>query len=535
MEQAQQEKVYMERLPLVAMQIRSALGNIYYGMQKLAPADERDEDPILDANAAMLYHGYFRLLRLAKNLESASMLNRKELLPTENTDLKVWLDEIIREAEVPFELKGVQLEMVCEERYAITAVNEPWLSQALWQLLSNALKACSAGGKVTVTLAVQKPHVLIKVKDTGCGIPADRQEMLFRWHMRPMTLDYVAGGVDSSAAAALLVQQGYDCDGAMLKLAPNEDSRCCSADDAEDARQAATRLGMRFYVFNETDRFRRCVMDRFTAEYAAGRTPNPCIDCNRELKFGALLDRALTLGYDYIATGHYARVAYDAESGRYRLLRGAERRKDQSYVLYQLTQHQLAHLLLPVGDYDKPAIRDKAREAGLDNADKGDSQDICFVPDGDYVTFLQRQGLTLTPGDFLDEAGRVLGRHRGLPCYTIGQGKGLGVAVGRHVYVLEKDRDRNAIVLGDDAALYASSLLASHVNWISGQIPAAPVRCAAKTRYSQVETPCTAYPLPDGGLRVVFDQPQRAITPGQAVVLYDGDVVLGGGTIEKSE
>ena len=345
----------------------------------------------------------------------------------------------------------------------------------------------------------------------------------------------MSGGVDSSAAAALLVQQGYDCDGAMLKLAPNEDSRCCSADDAEDARQAATRLGMRFYVFNETDRFRRCVMDRFTAEYAAGRTPNPCIDCNRELKFGALLDRALTLGYDYIATGHYARVAYDAESGRYRLLRGAERRKDQSYVLYQLTQHQLAHLLLPVGDYDKPAIRDKARGAGLDNADKGDSQDICFVPDGDYVTFLQRQGLTLTPGDFLDEAGRVLGQHRGLPCYTIGQGKGLGVAIGRHVYVLEKDRDRNAIVLGDDAALYASSLLASHVNWISGQIPAMPVRCAAKTRYSQVETPCTAYPLPDGGLRVVFDQPQRAITAGQAVVLYDGDEVLGGGTIEKSE
>ena len=345
----------------------------------------------------------------------------------------------------------------------------------------------------------------------------------------------MSGGVDSSAAAALLVQQGYDCDGAMLKLAPNEDSRCCSADDAEDARQAATRLGMRFYVFNETDRFRRCVMDRFTAEYAAGRTPNPCIDCNRELKFGALLARALMLGYDYIATGHYARVAYDAESGRYRLLRGAERRKDQSYVLYQLTQHQLAHLLLPVGDYDKPAIRDKARAAGLDNADKGDSQDICFVPDGDYVTFLQRQGLTLTPGDFLDEAGRVLGQHRGLPCYTIGQGKGLGVAIGRHVYVLEKDRDRNAIVLGDDAALYASSLLASHVNWISGQIPAAPVRCAAKTRYSQVETPCTAYPLPDSGLRVVFDQPQRAITAGQAVVLYDGDEVLGGGTIEKSE
>ena len=345
----------------------------------------------------------------------------------------------------------------------------------------------------------------------------------------------MSGGVDSSAAAALLVQQGYDCDGAMLKLAPNRDSRCCSADDAEDARQAAARLGMRFYVFNETARFRRYVMDKFVDEYAAGRTPNPCIDCNRELKFGALLDRALTLGYDYIATGHYARVAQDPDSGAFLLLRGAERRKDQSYVLYQLTQHQLSHLLLPVGDYDKPTIRDKARQAGLDNADKGDSQDICFVPDGDYVGFLRQQGLTLQPGDFVDAQGHVLGQHRGLPCYTIGQGKGLGVSVGRHVYVLEKDRARNAILLGDDAALYASSLLASHVNWISGQTPDAPVRCAAKTRYSQVEAPCTAHPLPDGMLRVVFDQPQRAITAGQAVVLYDGDVVLGGGTIEKSE
>ena len=342
----------------------------------------------------------------------------------------------------------------------------------------------------------------------------------------------MSGGVDSSAAAALLVQQGYDCDGAMLKLAPNEDSRCCSADDAEDARQAATRLGMRFYVFNETDRFRRCVMDRFTAEYAAGRTPNPCIDCNRELKFGALLDRALTLGYDYIATGHYARVAYDAESGRYRLLRGAERRKDQSYVLYQLTQHQLAHLLLPVGDYDKPAIRENAREAGLLNADKSDSQDICFVPDGDYVSFLQSQGVELTPGDFVDEEGHVLGRHRGLPCYTIGQGKGLGIAVGKHVYVLAKNEADNTIVLGDNGRLFRRELTANRVNWIAGEAPAAPFRCTAKTRYSQVEAPALAEPLPEGRLRLTFDEPQRAITAGQAAVLYDGDEVLGGGTIE---
>lgn len=342
----------------------------------------------------------------------------------------------------------------------------------------------------------------------------------------------MSGGVDSSAAAVLLVQQGYDCDGAMLKLAPNEDSRCRSADDAEDARQAATRLGMRFYVFNETDRFRRCVMDRFTAEYAAGRTPNPCIDCNRELKFGALLDRALTLGYDYIATGHYARVAYDAESGRYRLLRGAERRKDQSYVLYQLTQHQLAHLLLPVGDYEKPALRALAAANGLSNAQKADSQDICFVPDGDYVSFLRQYGgVEPVPGDFLDSEGRVLGRHRGMECYTIGQRKGLGVSANAPQYVLGKDPDRNAVILGEDNRLYTRELTAERVNWLSVPEPDRPLSVTAKTRYSQREAAATVEPLPGGRIRMVFTEPQRAVTPGQAVVFYDGDLVLGGGTI----
>ncbi len=342
----------------------------------------------------------------------------------------------------------------------------------------------------------------------------------------------MSGGVDSSAAALLLRRQGYDCDGAMLKLIPNSDSRCCSADDAEDARAVAYRLGMKFYVFNEVDAFRRDVMEHFTAEYCAGRTPNPCIDCNRCLKFGALLDRAVTLGYDFIATGHYARVSYDETARRYRLLRGTDRRKDQSYVLYQLTQYQLAHLLLPVGDYDKPAIRENAREAGLLNADKSDSQDICFVPDGDYVSFLQSQGVELTPGDFVDEEGHVLGRHRGLPCYTIGQGKGLGIAVGKHVYVLAKNEGDNTVVLGDNDRLFRRELTANRVNWIAGEAPAAPFRCTAKTRYSQVEAPVLAEPLPEGRVRLTFDEPQRAITAGQAAVLYDGDEVLGGGTIE---
>ena len=344
----------------------------------------------------------------------------------------------------------------------------------------------------------------------------------------------MSGGVDSSAAAVLLRQQGYSCDGAMLRLYNGEvEGTCCSADDAADARSVAYGLGMKFYVFNETERFARDVMDRFVAEYCAGRTPNPCIDCNRCLKFGALLERALLLGYDYLATGHYARVKLDEASGKYRLLRGRDRSKDQSYVLYQLGQHQLAHLLLPVGEYDKPSIRRSARQAGLINADKSDSQDICFVPDGDYTRFLQEYGgVKMTPGDFVDRAGHVLGRHKGLPCYTTGQRKGLGVSAGKHVYVLRKNAQDNTILLGDNEELFTSVLTADRVNWISGETPASPLHVTAKTRYSQTEAAATVHPLPDGRIRVEFDVPQRAITAGQAVVLYDGEQVLGGGTIE---
>lgn len=344
----------------------------------------------------------------------------------------------------------------------------------------------------------------------------------------------MSGGVDSSAAAVLLRQQGYSCDGAMLRLYNGEvEGTCCSADDAADARSVAYGLGMKFYVFNETERFARDVMDHFVAEYCAGRTPNPCIDCNRCLKFGALLERALLLGYDYLATGHYARVEFDEAAGKYHLLRGRDRSKDQSYVLYQLGQHQLAHLLLPVGEYDKPSIRRSARQAGLINADKSDSQDICFVPDGDYTRFLREYGsVKMTPGDFVDREGHVLGRHKGLPCYTTGQRKGLGVSAGKHVYVLRKNVQDNTILLGDNEELFTSVLTADRVNWISGETPAAPLRVTAKTRYSQTEAAATVHPLPDGRIRVEFDVPQRAITAGQAVVLYDGEQVLGGGTIE---
>ena len=315
--------------------------------------------------------------------------------------------------------------------------------------------------------------------------------------MKKKVLIAMSGGVDSSAAALLLQKQGYECAGATLSLCGNE---------TDGAKRIADGLGMPFYIFDEHELFAREVMDHFVSEYRAGRTPNPCIDCNRCLKFGAFLDRALEMGFDYIATGHYARVGYDEASGRYRLLRGESRAKDQSYVLYQLTQEQLSHLLLPVGSFEKPEIREQAEEAGLANAHQADSQDICFIPDGDYVRFLRDYGgVTPQPGDFVDETGRVLGRHRGLECYTAGQRKGLGVSADRPL-----------------------------VNWIAGETPAEKVYCTAKTRYSQKECDAVVTPLEGGCAHVELLTPQRAVTAGQAVVFYDGEEVLGGGTIEKT-
>ena len=345
----------------------------------------------------------------------------------------------------------------------------------------------------------------------------------------------MSGGVDSAGAALLLQQQGYEVSGVTLRLHPYKDrpGLCGSADDIETARAVAAAIGIPHTVLDLSELFQQKVMDKFVSEYVHGHTPNPCIDCNREIKFGVLLDWALEHGADAIATGHYAQVTFDDASGRWRLLRGKDRRKDQSYVLYQLTQHQLAHLLLPVGDYEKPALRALAAQAGLTNADKADSQDICFVPDGDYMVFLQSYGgVEPVPGDFVDESGRILGRHKGLERYTTGQRKGLGVSAGEPVYVLRKNLDAGTVVLGPNSALFTRELIADQVNWISIPELTAPIRVTAKTRYSQTESAATVEPLSDGRIRVIFDEPQRAITAGQAVVLYNDEVVVGGGTIQ---
>ena len=351
--------------------------------------------------------------------------------------------------------------------------------------------------------------------------------------MKKKVLVGMSGGVDSAAAALLLREQGYDVTGVTLRLHHYKDrpGTCGSAEDLEEAAAVARYLGIGHIVLDFCEGFRAEVMEHFVSEYCAGRTPNPCIDCNRTMKFGAMLDYALENGYDYVATGHYARVAFDSASGSYRLLRGIDRSKDQSYELYQLTQKQLAHLLLPIGDYSKSEIRALAERAGLSNAQKPDSQDICFVPDGDYVRFLREfGGVEPKSGNFVDHNGLILGRHRGLVAYTAGQRKGLGVSADRPLYVISKNAEDNTVLLGDDSELYAPALWALRPNWI---IDPPPARVTAKTRYSQRECAATLY-LENGGVRAVFDEPQRAVTAGQAVVFYDGDAVVGGATIETA-
>lgn len=348
----------------------------------------------------------------------------------------------------------------------------------------------------------------------------------------------MSGGVDSSVAAYLMQQAGFQCTGATMRLYDNEDigalreSTCCSLEDVEDARSVAYRLGMPYYVFNFTGDFRQKVMDKFVRCYECGATPNPCIDCNRYLKFDKLFQRMRELLCDCVATGHYAVVGFDEKSGRYTLSKSKDLKKDQSYVLYSLTQEQLAHTVFPLGLMSKDETRAIAHENGFVNASKRDSQDICFVPDGDYGAFIERySGKTYPDGDFVLD-NKPIGRHRGIIRYTLGQRKGLGVPYTRRLYVIGKDFENNSVILGDESDLYVSSLTAGDVNWVSIACPAAPCRAQVKVRYSQNQTDAVVTPLDDGRVRVDFDVPVRAVTKGQAAVFYDGDLLLGGGTIE---
>ena len=346
----------------------------------------------------------------------------------------------------------------------------------------------------------------------------------------------MSGGVDSSLAAFLTKEAGFQCIGCTMKLYNNEDigltrgHTCCSLDDVADARSVAWKIGMPYYVFNFTGDFHEKVIAGFVRSYEQGRTPNPCIDCNRYLKFDKLFERAKILGCEYIVTGHYARI--EERHGEYFLKKALDESKDQSYVLYFMTQEQLAQTLFPLGTMKKTEVRALAEKNGFRNAAKPDSQDICFVPDGDYGAFLERySGRHYTPGAFLDTGGNVIGTHSGTVRYTIGQRKGLGIAFGKPMYVRRIDVKENTVTLAEERELYSDTLTAADFCWISGKAPAAPVKCAAKIRYRQKEQKAMAYPQPDGMVRVVFEEPQRAITPGQAVVLYDGEFVLGGGRI----
>ena len=348
----------------------------------------------------------------------------------------------------------------------------------------------------------------------------------------------MSGGVDSSVAALLMLEAGCECIGATMRLyggqavSPEGGKTCCSLDDVEDARAVAQRLGIRHYVFNFTDEFQRQVMDKFVDTYYQGGTPNPCIDCNRYLKFGKLLQRAQELGCDWVVSGHYARVERDGATGRYLLKRAADRAKDQTYFLACLTQEQLSRTQFPLGALTKEQVRRIAEEHGFVNARKHDSQDICFVPGGDYTAFLREYtGKASEPGDFINLQGEVVGRHRGTVCYTIGQRKGLGLSMGEPVYVCGKDMAAGTVTVGPNEALFSRELVAKDWVFFPFQELTEPLSVTAKIRHSQFDQPATVYPE-DGGLaRVVFDEPQRAISPGQAVVLYQGDTVIGGGTI----
>lgn len=355
----------------------------------------------------------------------------------------------------------------------------------------------------------------------------------------------MSGGVDSSLSAALLLEEGYEVIGVHMRLhhlhaqSRTDDGGklnkgCCSADDVDDARLVCYELGIPFYVLDFEGDFRKTVMDNFVSEYSKGRTPYPCLMCNRYVKFDSLLKRAEQLDAAHLATGHYGRIEYDERAGRYKLHKALDPAKDQSYVLYHLGQAELSHLLLPLGGHVKTHVRELAAARNLVTADKPDSQEICFIPDNNYRGFLDKVSPGMAqPGNMVDREGNVLGSHTGVPNYTIGQRKGLGALGQEPYFVLELRPESNTVVVGVNEELLLPTLTADDTHWTSGQAPDSPFRAHAKIRYRAPEAPATVTPLPGRRIHVEFDTPQRAVTPGQAAVIYAGDEVIGGGTIER--
>ena len=342
----------------------------------------------------------------------------------------------------------------------------------------------------------------------------------------------MSGGVDSSVAAFLMQTDGFSCCGGTLLLCDEALTGQATPSPATDARAVADRLGIPFYTFDAREDFKCHVVEPFIGAYEAGLTPNPCIFCNQRIKFDLLLEKALSLGCRYIVTGHYARIRQDEKTGRYLLYKAPDRQKDQSYFLAGLNQYQLAHCKFPLGELTKEQVRAIAQEQGFINARKKDSQDICFIPGGDYVAFMERyRGRPYPEGAYLDANGKEVGRHKGAVAYTLGQRKGLGIAMGTPVYVCGKDMQANTVTVGAEELLFSTELVADNWNFFPFEALSAPIRATAKVRYRHEPQPATVYPMENGKARVVFDAPQRAITPGQAVVLYDGDLVIGSGTI----
>jgi len=346
----------------------------------------------------------------------------------------------------------------------------------------------------------------------------------------------MSGGVDSSTAAALLIEQGYEVIGVMMRLWSDkgpEANRCCSGEAIEGARRVCEVLGIPFHLVDYGREFKSLVVDYFIREYAHGRTPNPCLACNRRIKFGLLLRYALDMGADYLATGHYARVR--RTDGEYQLLKGVDPDKDQSYFLYMLGQRELAHLLLPLGEYTKKEVRAMAKRLNLPVAERAESQDLCFVSDGDYRRFLKKHAPeAVRPGPIVDKSGRVIGGHKGLPFYTIGQRGGLGIAASQALYVLKIDVERNALVVGTADDLGRRKLTAREVNFVSGRKPEGPFEVTAKIRRQAAEVSATLTPISGGRVTLAFAEPLRDITPGQGVVFYQGEIVLGGGIIKMA-